>query len=241
MTNLLTRKLELFGALPDSDRRFLDRVVKSSRTIPAQENIITEGDRPNNVHLVMEGLVCRYKLITEGRRQIMAYLVPGDWCDYHIFILKEMDHSIGTLTDTRVVDVPRSTILEMMSRPLLARAVWWMTLVDEAVLREWLVNLGQRNATERIAHLFCELHLRYKSVGLSDGQRFSLPITQTDLADSMGISDVHANRSLQELRKAGLITFKAKEVIINDLERLTQLSGFNPNYLHLDGGRWQGE
>jgi CRP-like cAMP-binding protein len=141
------------------------------------------------------------------------------------------------LADSRIVDIPRATILEMMSRPAVARAFWWMTLVDEATLREWLVNQGQRDADERIAHLFCELHLRLKSVGLANGNRFSLPITQTDLADTMGLSSVHTNRALQKLRRDGLISFKAKEVVINDLERLKQISEFNPNYLHLEGGK----
>lgn len=111
-----------------------------------------------------------------------------------------------------------------------------MTLVDEATLREWLVNLGQRDAAERVAHLFCELHLRLRSVGMADGNSFALPITQTELADTMGTSDVHANRALQSLRKKKLITLKAHEVVILDPKGLYQFSGFNPNYLHLDGG-----
>lgn len=135
------------------------------------------------------------------------------------------------------MDIPRTLILEMTERPVLARALWWMTLVDEATLREWLVNLGQRDAAERIAHLFCEIHLRLKSVGLADADSFGLPITQAELGDTMGISTVHANRALQDLRAQGLITMKDKEVVILDLARLKDVSGFNPNYLHLEGGK----
>lgn len=240
MTNVLTRKIELFGQLSDEDKRLIEAVVKSPYKLRAHQDIIREGDRPDHVRLILDGMACRYKMTEDGRRHIMAYLVPGDLCDYHIFILKEMDHAICTLADSVVVDIPREVILEMLSRPALARAFWWMTLVDEATLREWLVNLGQRGAEERIAHLFCELHLRLRSVGLADGGRFSLPITQTELGDTMGISAVHVNRALQSLRGEGLISFKAKVVVIKDLERLKKICGFNPNYLHLEGGRHDG-
>ena len=237
MENLLTRKLELFGPLPDADRRVLDEIVASPRIVEGHLDIAREGESPKHVRLILEGFACRYKQLEDGRRQIMAYLVPGDLCDLHVFILKAMDHSIATLTTSKVVDIPRSRILELTERPAIARAFWWMTLVDEATLREWLVNLGQRDAEERVAHLFCELHLRLKSVGLSDGARFSLPITQAELGDTMGISSVHANRALQSLRSKDLITFRNREVVILDVARLQQLSGFNPNYLHLKGGK----
>lgn len=235
--NLLTRKLELFGPLSNEDKSYLDDIAKVQRDVRAHEDIIQEGDSPTHVHLILDGFACRYKLLEDGRRQIIAFLIPGDLCDYHIFILREMDHAIGMLSPGVVVDIPRDTILDIMTRPALARAFWWMTLVDEAILREWLVNLGQRDAEERIAHLFCELHLRLKSIGLTEGDKFSLPITQIQLGDTMGISSVHVNRALQKLRSQGLITFKDREVVINDLHRLQQIGGFNPNYLHLGGGK----
>ena len=237
MENLLTRKVELFGPVSDDDRRFLDDVVASPRTVPARTDIAQEGESPEHVRLILEGFACRYKTLRDGRRQIMAYLIPGDLCDFHVFILKEMDHSIGTLTASKVVNIPRRRILEMTERPAIARALWWMTLVDKATLREWLVNLGQRDAEARIAHLFCEMHLRLKSVGLADGGSFQLPITQADLADTMGISDVHANRALQTLRAKDLITFRQRQVEILDLGQLEALSGFDPSYLHLRGGK----
>jgi CRP-like cAMP-binding protein len=185
------------------------------------------------VRLILEGFACRYKLLADGRRQIMAYLVPGDFCDLHVFILKAMDHTIATLSPCRVVDIPRERILELTERSALARALWWATLVDEATLREWLVNIGARSAEERIAHLLCELLLRLRVVGLADGAEYELPITQAELADTMGLSSVHVNRVLQRLRGDGLITLKSKHLVILDVERLNAFGGFTPNYLYL--------
>ena len=175
MVNALTRKLELFGSLPQEDKQLLDGVVRQSRILSPREDIIREGDAPQDVHLVLEGFACRYKVLENGDRQIFAYLVPGDFCDLNVFILKAMDHNIGSLSECRVVDIPRDRVLEMVQRPQIARALMWCTLVDEATLREWLVNIGQRDAEHRIAHLFCEVHLRLKSVGLADGGEFELP------------------------------------------------------------------
>jgi CRP-like cAMP-binding protein len=163
----------------------------------------------------------------------MAYLLPGDFCDLYVFILKAMDHGIATLSRCKVVAIPRHRTLELTERPAIARAFWWAALVDEATLREWLVNIGRRSAEHRVAHLLCELLLRLRVVGLANGDRFELPLTQGALADTMGLSEVHMNRVLQSLRSAGLITLGNRTLVILDVERLMALSDFNPNYLHL--------
>ena len=233
MTDPLTRKLENFAPLSDEDRRVLADAVRQSRLVGARTDIIQEGAKPDDVHLVMEGFACRYKVVPDGRRHIMAYLVPGDLCDAHAFILKEMDHSIGTLSVCRVVGIPRGRILEMLERPAIARALWWSALVDEATLREWLVNVGRRPAEQRVAHLLCELLMRLQTVGLANGDSYELPITQGDLAETVGLTLVHVNRVLQRLRTSGLITLGKKQLVINDAQALKQFSDFNPNYLHL--------
>ena len=148
-----------------------------------------------------------------------------------------MDHTIATLSACTMVKIPRERILEMADRPAIARALWWTTLVDEATLREWLVNIGKRRADIRVAHLLCEMHLRLKSVGLAEGGEFALPLTQTELADTMGMSPVHMNRSLQALRGDDLVIFKSRQLVIPDIDRLREVAQFNPNYLHLDGGK----
>ncbi len=237
MVNLLTRKLELFGSLPEHDRRLLDEVVERTRILGPHEDIIREGEAPKDVHLVLKGFACRYKLLPDGGRQIFAYLIPGDFCDLNGFILKAMDHTIATLSQCTVVDIPRDRVLDMARRPDIGRALWWATLVDEAILREWIVNLGQRDAEHRTAHLFSELHLRLTSVGLVDDGAFDLPITQTELGDTVGLSAVHVNRCLQKLRASGLIMLKHGRLVIPDVGLLRAMCDFNPNYLHLAGGK----
>lgn len=232
-TNLLVRKLESFHALSPDDRELLERHSRPLREIPAEHDIIREGDIPDDVVLILSGFACRYKLIAGGRRQIMAFLIPGDFCDFQVFILKQMDHNIGTLSRCQVVRIKREAILQLSERPAIARALWWASLVDAATLREWLVNIGQRSAEERIGHLLCELLMRLQAVGLVRDNIYSLPISQNDLADALGVSVVHANRMLMALRDHDLIELAAREVVVKDVKRLKSFSGFDAKYLHL--------
>jgi CRP-like cAMP-binding protein len=205
-------------------------------TVRAGEDLIRDGERPAWVFLLLEGWAFRYKLMASGKRQILAYLVPGDLCDIHIFILKTMDHGLSMLSPGRVAAITPDRMLDVMDRhPRIERALWWATLVDEAILRQWLVNQGQRDAHDGLAHLFCEMWLRMRAVGLAEErQPFSLPLTQAQLADTLGITPVAVNRALQRLRGDGLITLGRQRLTIHDPERLAAISGFEPNYLHLD-------
>ena len=232
MVNVLARKLGNFTALSDDDHLLLDQVTANAERVGRQQDIAREGETPECVRLILSGFACRYKVLPDGQRQIVAYLLPGDFCDVHVFILRTMDHSIATLSECTVVTIPRQAVLKLTERPTIARALWWSTLVDEATLREWLLNVGQRRAEVRIAHLLCELLMRLRAVGLADGS-YALPITQSDLADTVGLSAVHVNRSLQTLRAQDLITFEKQTLAIPDVDRLFAFSGFNPNYLHL--------
>ena len=234
MSNLLIRKLEVADGLTDGDRTVLERLCARSQEIGADRDLTHEGDRPENVHLVLEGFAARYKMLPDGKRQIMAVLLPGDFCDLHVAILGAMDHSIMTLTPCSIVTIPRTTIVELTeNHPRINRALWWATLVDEGVLREWLVNLGQRQAAERMAHFFCEMLVRLQTVGLATENSYALPLTQIELGDVFGISTVHVNRALQELRGADLVVLEKRRVTIPDVERLKASCGFRPNYLHL--------
>lgn len=234
MENLLTRKLERFAPLSNDDRALLDEIVVPSREVPARSDLICEGQNSDTVRLVLRGVACRYKLLPSGKRQIVGYLLPGDFCDLNAIILKAMDHNIGTLSPCTVVEIPRQRILDLTDRPGIARAFWWVTLVDEGTLREWLLNIGQRPAVQRIAHLLCELFTRLQTVGLANVGGFELPLTQADIGDTVGLSYVHVNRCLQTLREMKLITVKHRAVFIIDLARLMEFTKFNPNYLHLE-------
>ncbi|RYD21934.1 MAG: Crp/Fnr family transcriptional regulator [Spirochaetia bacterium] len=234
MANALAAKLRNFARLSEADEAVLDELCVDVRSYRAKRDLIKEGDRPEAVFLLVEGWACRYKLLHDGKRQIMAYLVPGDLCDVHIFILKQMDHSIGLISDAKVAAIPKATILRMFAEhPNLAQALWWSTLTDEAVLREWIVNMGQRDAYERIAHLLVELWLRLKAVGQTTDGSFELPVTQTDLGDTLGLTPVHINRMLQRLRADGLIRVSRGRLLIPDIPKLMAVSRFEPNYLHL--------
>ena len=232
MENTLVKKLEGYVALDAEDKRLLNGIVQHPRTVAPHVNLASEGEKPVFVHLILEGFACRYKFTAEGNRQIMAYLLPGDFCDLHVFVLKHMDHSIATISRCTVVDIPREDILKLLERPKLSLALWCAALVDAAVLREWLLNVGQRHAAQRLAHVLCELLVRLRIVGLAD-KSFELPLSQADLADTIGTSNVHLNRVLQELRRANLITWKRDTLVILDIDQLMKFSGFNPNYLHV--------
>lgn len=234
MTNPLALKLKSVVDLTDADQTRIEEMLTDVRTFKAKQDLIKEGDRPEVVFLVLKGWAYRYKILPDGGRQIMAYLLPGDLCDPHIFILKEMDHSIGLLSDAKVAAIPKAAIIAMTDEnPRLARGLWWSTLVDEGTLREWLANMGRRDAHDRIAHLLAELWLRLKTVGMTDGGRFELPLTQEIFADTMGLTSVHVNRMLQQLRDDGLVEWERGRMCIPDVQRLMKVTRFESNYLHL--------
>jgi CRP-like cAMP-binding protein len=236
MNNPWLMKMEQFTRFSETERQMLDRLASERRVQhEAGEDIISEGDHSPDCHLIVSGLACRYTILADGSRQIMAFLIPGDLCDAEIFILKEMDHSVGALTQTTTALVPADTMKGMLrGSGCLGEALWWCTMVDLATLRQRIVDHGRRDAHEQIAHLIYEMLVRYRMVGLTTGEAFDFPITQDDLADATGMTPVHVNRTLKKLRDEKLITWKGKTVTILDLERVKELSGFNPNYLHLD-------
>lgn len=234
--NPLVKKLRRFTRLSSSDEEALSALTRSNvSSLEARQDIVGEGDAPDHVNLVLSGWACRYKQLADGRRQITAFFVPGDLCDLRIFILKAMDHSIGTLTPVTFARLSRDAILELSdAHPRLSRALWWSGLVSGAIEREWIVNLGQRRAIERCAHLICELYLRLETVGLVEDHTFGWPLTQTELGEATGLSTVHINRTLQELRANRLIELRGKTLTILDFERLKAAATFSSNYLHLE-------
>ncbi|HEX2257132.1 MAG TPA: Crp/Fnr family transcriptional regulator [Afifellaceae bacterium] len=242
MSNPLILKLQHGADLTDEDRAMLESITARTREVGPREDLIREGDKPEHVRLVLEGFAFRYKMLPDGQRQITGYLVPGDFCDLHVWILGEMDHSIGTLTRCTIVEVPGETINELTARyPRIARALWWATLVEDAVTREALVGMGQRPADRQLAHFLCELLLRLQAVGRASETSYEFPVTQEDLGDTLGLSTVHVNRTLQKLRDDGLITLRGKALTIPDPDALKRFAGFNPNYLHLRRGEKKGD
>jgi CRP-like cAMP-binding protein len=228
-------KLERFCRLSSDDNAALASVSRNVRFVEPRRDLISEGERPRAVHLVLDGWACRYKTLPDGKRQIVSLFIPGDFCDLNIYILKHMDHSIGAITRLKVsVITPEEMNRLTADRPRITQALWWSELVAMAVQREWTLSIGQRTAYERLAHLFVEVYLRLSAVNLARDGYCDFPLTQNDLADATGLTAVHVNRTLQELRRDGLIKLEHKQLHILDLERLKGAAMFNPNYLHLD-------
>ena len=236
MDSPLIMKMEQYMRFSDEDRRLLNDLTSNrQQEYGAREDIIREGEHSRDIHIVLSGLACRYKLLENGNRQIMAFLVPGDPCDAEIFILKEMDHSICTLAPSLIASVSGEVMRDLMlRRPGIALAFWWNTLQDEGILRERIIDEGRRDAYGRIAFLIYEMLLRMRAVGVIEDQSFDFPITQSDLADATGLTPVHVNRMLQRLREDGLIATEGKRWTVLNAAGLRKAAKFEASYLHLD-------
>lgn len=227
----------ILAHLPDAtgdERAMLDRLIDAPiLTLAARRDLLRDGERPRMCHLILEGWACRYKTLEDGRRQITAFVLPGDLCDLHPALLSEMDHSLATITPIRYVEMPRERVDQLLAAPRVARALWRNHLIMMAIQREWTVSIGQRDALERLAHLLCELLLRLRVAGRAEGDRCDFPLTQTDLAEATGMTPVHVNRMVQELRGRGLIHWKGRVLTVLDSASLCRTGLFNPTYLHL--------
>lgn len=218
----------------DEERAALTEVMTEVRSLPAGADIVREGDRPGRSTLVLSGLTCRYRNLENGKRQITAIHVPGDFVDLHSFLIKKMDHSVGTLSPCVVVYAPHEGLERITERlPHLTRLLWLLTLIDASIHRQWLVTMGAYPALNRTAHLLCELFTRLTFDSGGVGASLTVPITQQDLGDTLGLSTVHTNRVVQELRARGLIHWQGQEIRVIDWAGLADLAQFDPLYLHL--------
>ena len=212
--------------------------VREVIAVPARGTVVPAKTKVDICTILLSGIACRQKDLSDGRRQITELHVPGDFTDLHSFTLKYLDHEIVALTACTFAVVPHDnmkTITEQL--PHLTRVYWFSTNLDAAIHREWELSLGRRSAMARMAHLFCELYVRMDIVGLARDGGYELPLTQIDLAECLGITSVHANRTLQELRATGAVDFAGGRVTIRDLGSLKQTAEFDPAYLYLDRHR----
>jgi CRP-like cAMP-binding protein len=234
-TRMLIRKLESIARLSDEERQAILSLPAKTRTLRPGQDIVRDGDKPSQCCLILSGWAYRYKIIGEGRRQIFSFHIPGDIPDLPSLHIHTADHSLATLTEATVAFIPHDSLRDLISRfPHIAVILWRVTLVDAAIFREWMTGMGRRSAFERIAHLFCELYLKLQAVGLAQSYRCPLPVTQTDLGDALGLSNVHVNRLLQEMRRQGLITLRSHTLVIEDWDDLNGVSEFDPTYLQLE-------
>lgn len=203
------------------------------REVESDQDIVRDGSRPSHCPLLLDGFACRYKMLEAGQRQIQAFHIPGDLCDLTSILLSKLDHGIGTLTPARVALIPYAAVLGWTKcHPGLGQLLWRASLIDASVSREWIVNVGRRTAYQRTAHLLCELVVRMRLAGLARGLACYMPLTQVELADALGLTPVHVNRTLQWLRSQGLIEFSGRTLVVRKWRELKQAAGFDPTYLH---------
>jgi CRP-like cAMP-binding protein len=233
-TTPFIERLESVIALSASEKDAIRGLPVREAEIKADQDIVREGDRPTRMFFVIEGVTCSYKIAADSKRQIVNFHLQGDAPDLQSLHLATLDISIASITPCRVGFVQHEAIQKLcLEYPQIASAFWRHTLIDAAIYREWMTSIGRRTAVSRIAHLLCELFMRFTSVGLRDAMRIAFPITQTEIGDALGISTVHVNRSLQELRRSGYIVLRDSTLEVLDWKGLQQAGDFTPDYLHL--------
>ncbi|KAA0970627.1 Crp/Fnr family transcriptional regulator [Aureimonas fodinaquatilis] len=238
-SQMLARKLANIGDLWAEDEAAIASLEMSLVNVAEGHVIAAEGSNPRHCCLIISGLACRYKILVDGKRQIMSFHTPGDFPDFYSLHVDVMDHSLAAAAPCQLGLVPHSTFRNWVRQhPHLANLLWRDTLIDGSMFREWIVNVGRRTGLRRISHLLCELAVRLESVGLVDQSRFSFPLTQSDLSDAVGLSVVHVNRVLQELKSQNIVLLQNREAIVLDWHKLRGIAQFDGSYLHLkDGGR----
>ncbi|MFC4171587.1 Crp/Fnr family transcriptional regulator [Microvirga sp. GCM10011540] len=231
----MIRKLEQYDHLSGAERQLLEDAFVRQRAVAKGEHMVREGDRPTESTVLISGFAARYNVLRNGKRQITALHVPGDFVDLHSFLVKTMDHAVMAVTPCTIGMVPHETLRRISeNHPHVARLLAVNIAVDAAIHRQWIVAMGRRSALEHAAHLLCELFVRLQVVGLTMDNSFRLPLTQEELGDTLGLSTVHVNRVVQDLRKDGLITWRGETVVIEDWSRLRQLAEFDPTFLSLE-------
>ncbi|MBM0207542.1 Crp/Fnr family transcriptional regulator [Micromonospora sp. STR1s_5] len=234
MLTPLLKRIESFGPLQPDEKDAVANVVSRVVNFAAREDIIHEGDRASDCTLILEGYAFRFNHLPDGRRQITALHIPGDFADLQGVLLNSITDGLGTFTPCKVAFVPHTALREITKQhPYLARVLWTITLIDGAIQRQWITALGRLSARERVAHQPCELFVRLKAAGRVEDDSCELPITQEEMGDAFGASGVHINRTLQALRSSALIELRGKRLTVLDWERLSNLAQFSPDYLHL--------
>jgi CRP-like cAMP-binding protein len=231
----LIRKLNSVFILSDEERTALVKLTMQITTIKSDQTIVREGDRPSRCCLILEGVACTSKHTAGGGRQIMNFHIPGDIPDLQSLHLAVLDSSLDTVTSCKVGFIQHEFVHDLCKQNYrIASALWRETLIDASIFREWMVSIGRRDAYSRIAHILCEMLVRTRAVGLTvDNHICDFPISQSRIADAQGLSAVHVNRTLQELREAKLISLKGGVLCVLDWEGLKRAGEFDPAYLHL--------
>ena len=233
--DILVRRLASLASMTGAEQEAVRALPISVREFPARQDIVRTGDKPSQCCLVLSGFAFRYKLIGDGKRQILNFHVPGDTPDLQSLHLAVMDHNLASLTQLTAGFISHDAVHDLNARfPTVAAIFWRDTLVDAAVLRERIVSIGQRDGLSRTAHFLCEMFCRLAAVGLASERTMALPITQVEIADALGMSFVHVNRMLRELRERRFVTLQGQKIVVENWDALEALADFDPGYLHFE-------
>ncbi|GAA0296768.1 Crp/Fnr family transcriptional regulator [Sphingomonas oligophenolica] len=232
----IVRKLSARGDLDDGDRAAIHALPYVRRAYEAPAYVLREGEPAKKVcNFVVSGLAYRQKLTSEGARQIVSIHMAGDFLDLQHLFLTYADHSVQALTRLDVAEIDRDALHELvLQRPAVGRAMWTDALVDASIFREWVLNIGRRDARARVAHLLCEFALRMEAAGIAEHHRYELPMTQEQIGDAVGLTPVHVNRTLRALAADGLIRRERRHISLENWEEIRQVADFSALYLHLD-------
>jgi CRP-like cAMP-binding protein len=236
-----TKRLASLAHLSTEDESILSGLTFGARVCKVDDGYVESKDVADHVLVVVEGIACRFRMLPDGRRQILAYLFAGDMTSPERLLVRQPGQSISLLVPSQIAVLNRSDMDGLQSRPNICTALGRASLVRQATTSEWQVNVGVRTAAERLSHLLCEIYTRLESVGLTNNLQFMLPLTQLQLAESLALSAVHVNRTLMELRRQKLVDFRDRVVTILDYERLCEVAGFDPSYLQLVDIEWMPE
>jgi CRP-like cAMP-binding protein len=225
--------------LSEGDLEALESAIDRTETFAARKVVTRRGDRMRHSTLLLDGFMCRYMDARDGYRQLLSYQIPGDFVDLHSYPTRYIDHDIATITESTMAFVPHERLDAIMNeRPNLARQLWFSTMADAAMHREWIFRIGRLDAVGRLAHFLCETYCRMHAIDRSKHGTFDLPMTQQDLGETCGLTSVHVNRVLRRLREDGLASVSRGKVQILDHERLARLGEFEADYLYLENGPW---
>lgn len=235
MIDIHLKKLRKRDEITSGEESAIRGAISDVREVRADLTFISRGAELNHSTLLVSGWMARVKQLADGQRQISELHIAGDFVDLHSFTLKRLDHDVITLTPCRAAVVPHDNLRDITERyPHLTRVYWFSTNLDAAIYREWAVSLGRRSALQRMAHLFCEMLVRLEVAGLTDGLSYEFPLTQHELSECLGLTGVHVNRTLQELRRRDLIELEARRVTILDIDALRTVAEFDDAYLYLE-------
>ncbi|HEX8340689.1 MAG TPA: Crp/Fnr family transcriptional regulator [Tepidisphaeraceae bacterium] len=231
----MTRKLERLATLNEQDRRALSNLPLTRKRVAARQHLLREGEDSTTCYVLLSGYACRYKTTSAGARQIVSFHMAGDIVDLQHLLLSRADHSIQAISDLAFAATPAAELKKVaQTHPAIAEALWRDTLIDASVFREWVLNVGRRDAKQRIAHMLCEFATRRETAGLGPPTSFELPMTQEDIADATGMTNVHVNRMLALLAAEGLIARDKRQVEIADWDRMRRAADFDAAYLHAE-------